>query len=421
MKFYAIITSIVLFIFLSIYAFIEIKKEPIKVGVIHSLSGTMASSEKPVLDATLFAIEQINASGGLLGRKIEVSVVDGKSSDDGFKEAIELLMKNNVKTVFGGWTSASRKIMKPILEKHGGLLFYPVQYEGFESSENIIYLGLSPNQQIIPTINYAVENFGNRVFLVGSDYIFPRIANEFIQSVASSTNLQIVGEEYALLGSDYFDDIAQKIAKERPSFILNTINGDSNIAFFKALQDAKIDLKEIPVFSLSLDESGVKDIADKIGVEPIKNSYSTWGYFDSIESDKNRALKKLFKERFKKDIFITDPMYSAYYGVKLWEKIVNKHQTFDSIKIKSKLAKESISTSTTPIYICEKNNHAWRNVFIAKVDENGDLNVLWDASSNLKPNPFPEYIDSTKILSFIDELYKKWNNKYEAHKGDAHE
>ncbi len=416
MKFYAIIFSIVLFILLSLFGFEYIQKEKIKIGIIHSQSGTMAMSEKSVLDATIFAIEQINAEGGILGKKLEAVVVDGKSSDTGFEEALDILLKNGVTTIFGGWTSSSRKAMKTALEKEDALLFYPIQYEGFESSENIIYLGLTPNQQVIPTINYAVEKFGRTLFLVGSDYIYPQVTNKFINSVTEYFNLKIVGEEYKLLGATNFDDTIEKIKSQKPSFIINTLNGDSNIAFFKALSDNNISLINTPVFSFSITENELEKISQYIGTKALEGSYLTWSYFSSIESKENQELKSLFKKRFGNDIIVTDPMYTAYMGVKLYEQNVKKHGCYKTKTTKKNLAKESIGGVAGVVAMDAKNNHTWKEVRIAKINADAKAVVIWESEALQKAKPFPEYINTHEMLNYEKELYQRWNSRYEASK-----
>ncbi|MEA1917278.1 MAG: transporter substrate-binding protein [Campylobacterota bacterium] len=414
MKFTLIVFSILVFIALSIFAFIHIKEEPIVIGLIHSKTGVMAKSEKSVLDVTLFSIEQINRSGGLLGREIVAVVKDGKSSDDGYKEALQELLHENITTIFGGWTSSSRKAMIPLLEKSNALLFYPLQYEGFESSKNIIYLGLTPNQQIVPTINYATKNFGTDAFLIGNDYIFPRVANRFTKEIARYFSMNIVGEEYRLLSERDFKDVAINIKKSKPSFILNTLNGDSNMAFFKALKDANISIKDTPVFSLSLTQVEVKEIAKELGIEAIEGSYATWGYFDSLEGKKNEELKKQFRKKFDNDIAITDPMHSAFLGVKLWAKSVDYMKKSDTSSVMNGIKGSSVDGNGDVMFVSEIDNHTWRSVRIAKVDDEAILEVVWDTESIQEAKPFPRYIDSNEIKKYIGELYKKWGNNYEA-------
>jgi urea transport system substrate-binding protein len=260
--------------------------DTIKVGILHSLTGTMAGSEKEVVDATKMAIDEINSAGGLLGKKIEPVVADGRSDWPTFaREAERLITQEKVAVVFGCWTSASRKTVKPVFEKHNHLLFYPVQYEGLEQSKNIIYTGAAPNQQIIPAVKWAFDNVGKRMFLVGSDYVFPRTANEIIKEQVKSLKGEIAGEEYVLLGSNQVDAIVKKIVDTKPDVILNTINGDTNVAFFKALRAAGITPQKIPTMSFSLAEAELT----AMGSKELAGDYASWNYFQAIDSKQNQS------------------------------------------------------------------------------------------------------------------------------------
>ena len=214
------------------------KGKPIKVGVLYALTGTMAISEKSVVDGINLAIDEINASGGVHGRPVEAVIKDSQSDwDHANKMADKLINEDEVVVIFGCWTSACRKTVKDTIEKNDHLMIYPVQYEGLESSPNIVYLGASPNQQILPGLTWAVNNIGKKLFLVGSDYVFPRTANEIIKDYARNQGATVSGEEYVLLGATNFEDIVSKIKQAKPDVILNTLNGDSNVAFFNALRE----------------------------------------------------------------------------------------------------------------------------------------------------------------------------------------
>src|SRR5260370_1185565 len=261
--------------------------EPIKVGVLHSRTGTMAISEKPVIDATLFAIEELNAKGGIRGRKVEAVVEDGASDWPTFAaKAEKLITQDKVCTLFGCWTSASRKTVKPVFEKQDHLLFYPVQYEGLEESPNIVYTGAAPNQQIIPAVKWCCSSLKKkRLFLVGSDYVFPRAANAIIRDQAADLGAEVVGEEYLLLASADTGDIIKKIQASKPEVILNTINGDSNVAFFRALRAAGITSDKVPTISFSIAEDELTSLNPK----DVEGDYAAWNYFHSIAGPKKQA------------------------------------------------------------------------------------------------------------------------------------
>jgi urea transport system substrate-binding protein len=263
---------------------------PIRVGVLHSLSGTMEISEKSVADATLLAIDEVNLNGGVLGRKIEPIVADGRSDWPTFaNEATRLIRDEKVAVVFGGWTSASRKTMKPVFEQYDHLLFYPVQYEGLEQSPNIIYTGAAPNQQILPALTWCLGYLGaKKFFLVGSDYVFPRTANAIIRDALEARKASVVGEEYALLGATDMTGIVRKIKAAKPDVLLNTINGDSNVAFFRTLRAEGVTAKQIPTVSFSITEVELRQIS---GIS-LEGDYLAWNYFESVDDRRTEPSSK---------------------------------------------------------------------------------------------------------------------------------
>ena len=239
---------------------------PIRVGILHSETGSLAISEIPVTDATRMGIDDLNAHGGLLGRKIQVFELDGRSDDKTFaRDARVLIYQDKVSVIFGCWTSSCRKTVEPIVEQAHNVLFYPLQYEGLEDSPNVVYLGAAPNQQIIPAVKWFLDNVGPRFYLVGSDYVFPRAANAIIKDYLRLYGGKVVGEAYVPLNGANFTGIVRQIKRDRPSVIFNTVNGASNIALFMALHDAGINAGRIPVVSFSIAEEEVKEITEDIG------------------------------------------------------------------------------------------------------------------------------------------------------------
>lgn len=247
--------------------------DTVKVGLLHSLSGTMAISETSVRDAEKLAIQEINDQGGVLGKKIEIVEEDGASDPQIFSEkAKKLLMNDKVATIFGCWTSASRKAVKPVVESSNGLLWYPTQYEGMEQSKNIMYMGAAPNQQIVPAIEYLLKNGKKKMFLVGSDYVFPQTANRIIKAQLAAQGGEVIGEEYTPMGYTDYATIISKIKAAKPDVIVNTLNGDSNVAFFKQLKDAGVTAEACPVMSFSIAEEEIKGI----GAENIAGDLVSW-------------------------------------------------------------------------------------------------------------------------------------------------
>jgi len=407
--------------------------EPINVGILHSLTGTMAISEKSVVDATMLAIEEINENGGILGRSIVPIVVDGESDWPTFAKGAERLINDEkVSVVFGCWTSASRKTVKPVFEKYNHLLFYPVQYEGLEQSPNIIYTGAAPNQQIIPAVKWAFDNLGKSFFLVGSDYIFPRTANAIIKDQVAALKGKIVGEEYVKLGSMDFDEVSKKIIKTKPDVILNTINGDSNIAFFDSLHHTAvaIDMKAtsdvLPIMSFSIAEDELrafkaylnsqkhddgkhaKEHIEHIWDKHVVGNYASWNYFQSIDTDVNKDFVRRFKNRYGQNRVTDDPMEAAYFGVYLWAKAVEEAGTDDVDKVRKTIGDQSFLAPEGIVYIDPENNHTWKTVRIGKIKKNGQFDIVWSSGKPIKPKPYPSYRSKSEWNKFLLHYYKEW-------------
>ncbi len=382
---------------------------PIKVGILHSLTGTMAISEKSVVDSTLMAIEEINQKGGLSGRRIDALVVDGRSDWPTFaKEAERLIIDEKVSVVFGCWTSASRKTVKPVFEKYNHLLFYPVQYEGLEHSPNIIYTGAAPNQQIIPAVKWSFDNLGKRFFLVASDYVFPRSANAIVKDQAAALGAEIVGEEYILLGSSDVKDVILKIAEIKPDVILNTLNGDTNVSFFKELRKAGITSNKIPTMSFSIAEDELRTLgaADMVG------DYACWNYFQSVDTVENIDFVKRFKVNYGPDRTVDDPMEAGYFGVYLWAQAVEKAGTDSVDKVIKALKKQSLQAPEGLVYIDKDNNHTWKAVRVGMIRQDGQFDIVWDSGRPVQPEPYPASRSKSEWDDFLQNLYKMWDGKW---------
>ncbi|NOS67748.1 MAG: urea ABC transporter substrate-binding protein [Candidatus Peribacteraceae bacterium] len=388
----------------------SLERKTIRVGVIHSLTGTMAISERPLADAVLMAIDEINANGGLLGRKIEPTVVDGASDPEKFAQAAEqLIAEEGVTSVFGGWTSASRKTMKPVFEKNNHLLWYPLQYEGLEQSPNIIYTGAAPNQQAIPAVDYACEHLGKTFFLVGSDYVFPRSANEIMKARIAELKGKVVGEEYEILGGDDFADIVRKIQKEKPQVILNTINGDSNVAFFRQLRKAGISSKDVHTMSLSITEEEI----NKMDITLVLGDYAAWNYFQSINTDANRKFVGNFKEKYGARRVTGDPIESAYVSMYLFAAAVEKAGSIDIAEVR-KAAKGLIFRAPEGlIRIDPDNQHLHKIARIGQIGADGQFTVVWESKNPLKPEPYPKYKSREQWHAFLKVMQKRWKGHWE--------
>ncbi len=378
---------------------------PIKVGVLHSLTGTMALSEKPVADATLLAIEEINNSGGILGRTIEPILIDGESDERIFaKKAKKLVKDEKVDAVFGGWTSASRKRMLKVFERYDNLLFYPLQYEGLEDSKNIVYLGSTPNQQSFPAIKWFMENRGRRFFLVGSDYVYPRTVNEILKDYIKYLGGKVVGEKYIPLGSQDLNHVIADIKDELPDVIVNTINGDSNITFFKELRNNGIYPHRIPTLSFSLTENEVY----AMDINNIMGDYASWSYFNSIDTSVNNDFSALYTDKYGDDLFTSDPIEAAYVGVYIWRNAVLSAGTTEPSVVKKFVGGQSYDGPGGTIYIDEINNHAWKNAHLAEIMPDGQFKIVWSSESLIRPVPRPVFRTREAWDTFLSDMYMRW-------------
>ena len=398
--------ALALLIILSVSSFIiwrhhNLAEPGIRIGVLHSLTGTMAASEKPLVDALRLTVEEINNQGGVLGRPLEIVLADGKS--DPVYEATEaerLITKERVSVLFGCWTSACRKAVKPVVEKHQHLLFYPVQYEGMEMSPNIIYTGAAPNQQIIPGVLWALENLGKRVYLVGSDYVFPRMANVIIKDMLNAQGGVISGERYLPLGENNMDALLADIVKQRPDVVLNTLNGDSNAYFFAALE--KAGLTNLPLVSFSVAETGMKNW----GGARLTQHYGIWSYFQTLPGEKNRRFVAAFKTRFGADRVISEPMEASYIGLQLWAQAAREAGSVEPAKVQNALLRQTLNAPEGMVAIDQSNRHLWKTPRIGKVRQDGLFNIIWDAGQPQEPVPFPSYRSHDEWLQILQSTQR---------------
>lgn len=387
------------------------KEQPpktIKVGILHSLTGTMAISEKSVVDATLMAIDEINQAGGLLGKQIEPVVVDGASDWPTFAQgARSLILNEKVSVIFGCWTSASRKTVKPIIEQYNHLLFYPVQYEGLEQSPNIIYTGAAPNQQISPAVMWSLKNLGQRVFLTASDYVFPRAANTLIKKQVHALGGQIVGEYYLALGDQRVNDMINQISAAQPDIIFNTINGDSNLAFFKQL--ATLD-QHIPVMSFSIAE----DELNLLDTSIMTGHYSAWNYFQSLDTQDNKAFVARFQKKYGAHRTTNASMEAGYLGVYLWAKAATNANTVDISTVHEFLKGLSFNAPEGKVTVSAMNNHLWKPLHIGKIQSDGQFKIIWSQTVPIRPLPFPSYRSNLSWQRYLESLYADWGGSWSA-------
>jgi urea transport system substrate-binding protein len=359
--------------------------ETIRVGILHSLSGTMAISEVTVRDSELLAIEQINRAGGVLGKQIEPVIEDGASDWPTFAEkAQKLISEDRVAATFGGWTSASRKAMLPVFESNRALLFYPVQYEGLEQSPYIFYSGATTNQQIIPGLEYLKEQGARSLFLVGSDYVFPRTANKEIKAWAEANDVEILGEEYTPLGHTEYGTLISKLQDARPDAVFNTLNGDSNVAFFKQLKGAGVTAREMPVMSVSVAEEEVAGI----GPENVAGHPVAWNYYQTTDTPENRRFVEAFRARYGADRVTSDPMEAGYVQVHIWAMAAEKAGSTDPEKVKEAARGLTFDAPEGRVRVDDVNQHLYKTARIGVVEPDGQIREVWASDGPIAPDPY---------------------------------
>jgi urea transport system substrate-binding protein len=374
-------------------------QDEIKVGILHSLSGTMAISETSLKDVALMAIEEINQNGGLLGKKLKPIVVDPASDWPLFAEkARDLIQREKVAVVFGCWTSVSRKSVLPVFEELNGLLFYPVQYEGEESSYNVFYTGAAPNQQAIPAVEYLMSEDGGgakRFVLLGTDYVYPRTTNKILRYFLESKGVAAadIMEEYTPFGHSDYQTIVAKVkqfASAKPTAVISTINGDSNVPFYKELGNQGVKAEDIPVVAFSVGEEELRGI----DTAPLVGHLAAWNYFMSIENDTNKAFIKKWKDYIKDDSRVTnDPMEATYIGIQMWAQAVRQAGTTNVDAVRQAVAGQTVQgPSGYPIKMDEKNHHLQKPVVIGEIREDGQFEIVWQTDGPVRAEPWSKYV-----------------------------
>jgi urea transport system substrate-binding protein len=382
---------------------------PIKVGILHSLSGTMAISETSLRDVALMTIEEINEQGGVLGRKLEPVVVDPASNWPLFAEkARELIQKDKVAVTFGCWTSVSRKSVLPVFEELNGLLFYPVQYEGEESSYNVFYTGAAPNQQAIPATEYLMSAAGGgakRFVLLGTDYVYPRTTNKILRHFLKEKGIAEadIMEEYTPFGhSDYQTIIAniKKFAEGKRTAVISTINGDSNVPFYKELGNQGLKAEDVPVVAFSVGEEELRGIDTK----PLVGHLAAWNYFMSMDNAINKGFIEKWKAYVKKnnlpdaDKRVTnDPMEATYVGIHMWKQAVMQAGTVNVDAVRQAVAGQVFKApSGFELKMDERNHHLHKPVVIGEVQADGQFQIVWKTEGPLRAAPWSPFVPDSK-------------------------
>ncbi|AOF83117.1 periplasmic binding domain protein [Methyloversatilis sp. RAC08] len=361
------------------------QQDVVKVGILHSLTGTIALAEASVVDAEKLAIDEINAAGGVLGKKIVPVVEDGASDWPTFAEkARKLLGQDKVAAVFGCYTSASRKAVLPVFEQAKGLLYYPTYYEGQEQSPNILYTAHEATQQCVQGCNWLLENRGKTFYLIGSDYIWPRVTNKIARPTIVKGGGSVLGEEYMPLGSTSFGSTINKIKAVKPDIILSTIVGGSNVAFYKQLKAAGVNMKKTTVMAFAVSEEEVSGI----GNENVQDVLTCMSYLQSLDNPANKKFVAAFKAKYGQKRVTGDTLACAYTAVYLWKMAVEKAKSFDVDKVIAASANLEFTGPEGLVRFHGTNHHLWKQARIGAFGADGQVNMIYE-SPLIEPNPFP--------------------------------
>jgi urea transport system substrate-binding protein len=384
-------------------SFSALAADTIKVGVLHSLSGTMAISETTLKDTVLMMIEEQNKKGGLLGKQLEAVVVDPASNWPLFAEKTrELISKEDVDVIFGCWTSVSRKSVLPVIEELNGLLFYPVQYEGEESSKNVFYTGAAPNQQAIPAVDYLMNELGvKRWVLAGTDYVYPRTTNKILEAylIAKGVSPDDIMINYTPFGHSDWQSIVSDVKKfgstGKKAAVVSTINGDANVPFYKELGNQGVSAEDIPVIAFSVGEEELSGL----DTAPLVGHLAAWNYFQSVESDENTAFIEQWKTFIKDDKRVTnDPMEATYIGFNMWAKAVEKAGTTDVDSVEQAMIGITTPNLTGGIAVMNSNHHLSKPVLIGEIQDDGQIETVWETDGTVIGDAWSNFLPSSKDL-----------------------
>ncbi|WP_272984342.1 urea ABC transporter substrate-binding protein [Alteromonas australica] len=379
------------------------EEDTIKVGVLHSLTGTMAISETTLKDTVLMMVEEQNKQGGLLGKKLEAVVVDPASNWPLFAEkARELIVQEKVDVIFGGWTSVSRKSVLPVVEELNGLLFYPVQYEGEESSKNVFYTGAAPNQQAIPAVDYLMNDIGaERWVLLGTDYVYPRTTNKILEAYlkANGVSDEDIMIQYTPFGHSDWQNIVSDVKKfgssGKKTAVVSTINGDANIPFYKELGNQGISAEDIPVVAFSVGEEELSGF----DTAPLVGHLAAWNYFQSIYTDANNAFIDKWKAFIGDENRVTnDPMEATYIGFTMWAAAVEQTGSTDVNTVSDALIGMAVPNLTGGIAVMNPNHHLSKPVFIGEIQDDGQVEVVWETPGTVRGDAWSDFLPSSKNL-----------------------
>lgn len=391
-------------------------KEPIKVGILHSLTGTLSMNEQPLVEATQFAVDEINKAGGVLGRPLKAIVEDGKSDEDVFADrARKLLEEDEVAVISGCWSSGARKRVKDVCEEKKGLLLFPVDYEGLEQSQSVFYLGGAPNQVLLPMIDYATDELKRkRLFFVGSETVYSKACHAIMKDyLREKEGVSIVGESYTPLGAVNFADLVRQIKTSKADMILNTLDGQSLLGFAQAVRskEANIDPDKVPSVWFNMTEHELRYVKS----DQMLGDYTAWCYFESVDRKKNKDFIARYRARFGETRRLNDPMQTAYIGIYLWKQAVEQAGSLEISAVRSALRKQEIDAPGGLLHIDPPTQNAWRFSRIGQIGTDQTIKIVKASEKALPPRPWPPSRTKEEWRTFLDDLYKGWGNRWEKH------
>jgi urea transport system substrate-binding protein len=408
MKRIYLINTLLILILLLIYFFeysSTIKNKPIRIGLLFSTSGYLADNELPVMRATLLAIEEINQKGGVDGRRLLPIIYDTSSDLKKYSTlASKMIITDHVSVIFGCWTSASRKVVKPIVEKHHNLLIYPRKTEGLETSENIIYLGALPNQQFVPAAYWMFEHYGRRVYLLGSDVMSAQVENEILSHNTQLHGGDIIATQYILRDKSNLDAVINDIIKKKPDFIFNLMNAPTNSSFYHRLHEltSAKGLSRPPVMSFDVSENELQTI----GMNKMSGDLTAWTYLLQDNTPENRQFLDAYVRKYGRIDKINDTVATAYSGVYLWAEAANQAPSITPSTVRDFILAQSISSPVGPLYIDPHSGSAWRSIAIAKINEKATYDIVWHSSAPIEPVVYPFFKTKSEWAMFERKLYR---------------
>ncbi len=381
---------------------------PIQLGILFAKTGLLASIEAPLVEAVPLAVDELNSQGGVLGRKILPIVVDTASDDARAAELVrQLITENGVSGIVGCVTSSCRKAVRPVVEELNGALFYPLIYEGLEASPNILYVGGAPNQWLLPGVQWAHRFLGDRMYFVGSDYVFARVAGEIVKDRLRDFGVEVLGEEYFKLGNADFDAVAARIKDSEPSVVLSMIVGGSNEGFYRALREADIDLNATSVMSFGLTEHQISVMDPKL----VSGIYSVWNYFSQVDNARNRAFREAFLARTGGRVTPSDPVASAYAATRLWALGVTYSGSEAAPDLLDALRNIVAAVPEGTVRVDPENGHLWKRARIGRVGSGG-IEIVWESSLLVLPVPYPRSRTKEAWDRLLTMLYEMWGGAW---------